>query len=150
MDVILLEKIRNLGTLGDKVQVKAGYARNFLIPQGKAVFATEQNLAEFAARKAELEQKALLALQAAQERAAEINALSVITLTARASEEGKLFGSIGVLDIVAAATANGVTIEKHQISLPQGPIHHVGEYNVDILLHSEVAARVTIAVVAEK
>ena len=115
MDVILLEKIRNLGTLGDKVEVKAGYARNFLIPQGKAVFATKENLAEFAARKAELEQKALLALQAAQERVAEINALSVITLTARASEEGKLFGSVGVLDIAAAVTANGVTIEKQQL-----------------------------------
>ncbi len=150
MEVILLQKIGHLGTLGDKVKVKAGYARNFLIPQGKAVFATEKNLAEFAVRKAELEQKAAATLHAAQQRAAEVNALSAITLTARATDEGKLFGSIGARDIAAAVTAKGVVIEKHQIDMPQGPIHEIGEYNVVVALHSEVTAKITIAVVVEE
>lgn len=150
MNVILLEKIRNLGTLGDKVNVKAGYARNFLIPQGKAVFATKENLAEFALRKAELERKAAEALQVAQQKAIEINALSAIKLTARTSDEGKLFGSIGLRDIATAVTASGVAIEKHQINVPQGSIHEIGEYDIDILLHTEVSTKVTIVVVAEK
>lgn len=150
MEVILLEKIRNLGGLGDKVKVKGGYARNFLIPEGKAVFATEENLAEFEARKAELEQKAAAELQAAQQRAEKVNALSAITLTALASDEGKLFGSIGVRDIADAIKAAGVEIEKNEISMPEGPIHTTGEYEIDVLLHSEVIAKVAVLIVAEK
>jgi len=149
MDVILLEKIRNLGALGDKVNVKSGYARNFLIPQGKAVFATTENIAEFGARKAELQKKATAELQAAEERAAEVNALAAITVTVRASEEGKLFGSINVRDIADAISAAGVVIEKHEVSMPEGPIHAIGEYQVDILLHSDVMAKATIIVAAE-
>ncbi len=150
MQVILLEKIRHLGSLGDQVKVKAGYARNFLIPQGKAVFASAENLAEFAARNAELEQKATMLLQAAQKKATEINALSTIMLTVHASEEGKLFGSIGVRDIVAAVSAKGVVLEKHQVKLPQGRIDEIGQYDVDISLHSDVTEKVTVALIANK
>ena len=150
MEIILLEKIRNLGGLGDKVRVKAGYARNFLIPEGKAVFATEENLADFEARKAELEQKATAELQMAQARAEKVNALAAITLTALASDEGKLFGSIGVRDIADAITAAGVAVEKNEISMPEGPIHTLGEYEVDVLLHSDVIAKIMVVIAAEK
>ena len=150
MEIILLEKIRNLGVLGDKANVKSGYARNFLIPQGKAVFATSANIAEFEARKAELETKATAELQAAEQRAAKINLLEVLTLTARASEEGKLFGSIGVRDIADAITAAGVAVEKHEVNMPQGPIHTLGEHQIDVLLHSDVLAKVSMMIVAEK
>ena len=150
MEIILLEKIRNLGGLGDKVRVKAGYARNFLIPQGKAVFATAENLADFEARKAELEQKAATELQVAQERAEKVNALAAITLTALASDEGKLFGSIGIRDIADAIVAAGVIVEKNEISMPEGPIHTLGEYEVDVLLHSDVIAKVAVVIAAEK
>ena len=150
MDIILLEKIRNLGALGDKVNVKSGYARNFLIPQGKAVFATVENIAEFEARKVELEKKAAVELQAAEARAAKVNALEPISLVARASEEGRLFGSIGVRDLADAITAAGVAVEKHEVSMPEGPIHEVGEYEVDVLLHSDVTGKVSVVVTAEK
>ena len=150
MDVILLEKIRNLGALGDKVNVKSGYARNFLIPQGKAVFATVENIAEFEARKAELEKKAAAELQAAEARAAKVNALEPISLVVRASEEGRLFGSIGVRDLADAITAAGVAVEKHEVSMPEGPIHEIGEYEVDVLLHSDVTGKVLAVVTAEQ
>lgn len=150
MQVILLDKIRNLGALGDTVNVKSGYARNFLIPQGKAVFATKENLAEFETRRAELEKAAAEALKVSQDRAAKIEALDAISLTAQASEEGKLFGSIGVKDIADAITAKGVEVSKHEISMPEGPIHSVGEFEVDVLLHSDVTAKVNVVVTAEE
>ena len=149
MEIILQEKIRNLGSLGDVVNVKSGYARNFLIPQGKAVFATEANKADFEARKAELEKAAAEVLKAAEARAAKINALAALALTAQASEEGKLFGSIAIKDIADALVAAGVDVNKNEISMPEGPIHNVGESEVDVLLHSDVIAKVQVVVTAE-
>lgn len=150
MQVILLDKIRNLGALGDTVNVKSGYARNFLVPHGKAVFATKENVIAFEARKAELEKAAAVVLQAAQARADKINALAVFALTAQASEEGKLFGSIGVTDVANAITAKGVEVSKNEISMPEGPIHSVGEFQVDVLLHSDVIAKVDLVITAEE
>jgi large subunit ribosomal protein L9 len=149
MEIILQEKIRNLGSLGDVVNVKSGYARNFLIPQGKAVFATEANKADFEARKAELEKAAAIVLKAAEARAKAISAVGTITLTAQASEEGKLFGSIGIKDIADAITAAGAEVTKNEISMPEGPIHDIGECEVDVLLHSDVIAKVSVTVNAE-
>ena len=150
MQVILLDKIRNLGALGDTVNVKSGYARNFLIPHGKAVFATKENIVEFEARKVELEKAAAIVLQAAQARADKINALDVFAIAVQASEEGKLFGSIGVQAIADAITAKGVEVSKNEISMPEGPIHSVGEFQVDVLLHSDVIAKVDLVVTAEE
>lgn len=150
MQVILLDKIRNLGTLGDTVKVKSGYARNFLIPHGKAVFATKENIVEFEARKAELEKAAAEVLAAAEARAAKINALDTFAMAVQASEEGKLFGSIGLKDIADAVTAKGVEISKNEVSMPEGPIHSVGEYQVDVLLHSDVVAKVDLVITAEE
>lgn len=114
MDVILLEKVRNLGVLGDKVKVKSGFARNFLIPQGKAVYATDTNLKKFEARRAELEKSAGERLIAAEAKQKQLAALGVITIEAKAGEEGKLFGSVGTRDIAAAVTAAGVPLEKEK------------------------------------
>jgi large subunit ribosomal protein L9 len=150
MQVILCEKIRNLGNLGDTVNVKAGYARNFLVPKAKAVFATKENIATFQARKAALEQAAAEILKAAQVRAEKINGLGTITLSALASEEGKLFGSISVREISDAVTAAGAVIEKNEVDMPLGPIHNVGEYDVDILLHTDVVAKVHVVIVAQE
>jgi large subunit ribosomal protein L9 len=149
MQVILLEKIRNLGNLGDKVQVKPGYARNFLVPYDKAVFATRANIAEFEVRKAELEKAAAEVLAAAEKRATGINALAALALTVQASEEGKLFGSIGLREISDAVIAAGIEVNKNEISMPEGPIHEVGEYEVDVLLHTDVVAKVQVVVTAE-
>jgi large subunit ribosomal protein L9 len=150
MEIILLEKVRNLGKLGDKLNVKSGYARNFLIPEGKAVFATKANIEAFEARKAELEKVQAENLKAAQARADKVNALGVITIASAAGEEGKLFGSIGVRDIAEAVTTAGLELERSEVSLPEGPIRALGEYEIDILLHSDVVAKVKIAVVAEQ
>ena len=149
MEVILLESIGNLGGLGDKVSVKAGYGRNFLIPQGKAVPATEANIAEFEARRAELERAAAETLAAAQSRAEAISELQLITIEANAGEEGKLFGSIGTRDIADAVTAAGCEIDKAEVRLPEGALREVGEYSVAIQLHPEVMTEVAIAVVPE-
>ena len=145
MDVILLERVQNLGDLGDKVKVAAGYGRNFLVPQGKAVAATAQNLEAFEARRAELEQEATTKLQAAQQRADKINEL-VVSLTAKASEEGKLYGSIGTLDIARAVTDAGAEICKSEVVLPEGALHTAGEFDVEIRLHGDVSATVKIIV----
>ncbi|MEK9542513.1 MAG: 50S ribosomal protein L9 [Luminiphilus sp.] len=148
MEVILLENVGNLGSLGDKVDVKSGYGRNFLIPQGKAVPATEDNVAKFEARRAELEAAAQAALAAAEQRAAAIEALASVSIEATAGEEGKLFGSVGTRDISEAITAAGVEIDKSEVRLPEGVIRELGEYEVMLQLHGNVAASIAVAVVA--
>ncbi|PLW81761.1 50S ribosomal protein L9 [Kineobactrum sediminis] len=149
MEVILLENIGNLGDLGDKVDVKAGYGRNFLIPQGKAVPATRFNVAEFEARRAELEAAAAAALAEAQKRADALNALEPIVIGANAGEEGKLFGSVGTRDIAEAITAAGCEVDKSEVRLPEGALRDLGEYEVFIQVHGDVTAAVTVAVVPE-
>lgn len=149
MEVILLENIGNLGGLGDKVSVKPGYGRNFLIPQGKAVPATDANVAEFEARRAELERAAAEALTAAQSRAEGLAGLGVITIEANAGEEGKLFGSIGTRDIADAVTAAGCEIDKAEVRLPDGALRETGEFSVAIQVHPDVTTELTIAVVPE-
>ncbi len=149
MEVILLEKVANLGNLGDKVNVRPGYGRNFLVPNKKAVLATKDNLAMFEERRAELEKAAAEALAAAQARAEQILALASITITANASEEGKLFGSVAVSDIAKAVTDAGVEISKQEVSMPEGPIHVIGEYEITIRVHSDVAQSIKVVVEAE-
>lgn len=147
MEVILLEKIANLGNLGDKVAVKAGYARNFLLPFGKATPATADNVAAFEARRAELEKIAAEKKAEAEARAAKLADLTV-TIAANAGEEGKLFGSIGTRDIADAVTAAGVAIEKSEVRLPDGALRTVGEFDIDVQLHTDVDATVKLGVVA--
>jgi large subunit ribosomal protein L9 len=148
MEVILLEKIANLGNLGDKVIIKSGYGRNYLVPQGKAVPATATKIAEFEARRAELEKAAAEKLSAAQKLGNELNKL-LIVITQKAGDEGRLFGSVGTHNIAEAITVAGIAIEKHQIRLPNGAIRHIGEYPIDINLHSDVIVTLTIKVAAE-
>ena len=147
MEVILLEKIANLGNLGDKVAVKAGYARNFLLPFGKATPATADNVAAFEARRAELEKIAAEKKAEAEARAAKLADLTV-TIAANAGEEGKLFGSIGTRDIADAVTAAGVAIKKSEVRLPDGALRTVGEFDIDVQLHTDVDATVKLVVVA--
>ncbi|WP_286810572.1 50S ribosomal protein L9, partial [Marinobacter sp. UBA2678] len=144
MDVILLEKVANLGSLGDKVKVKAGYGRNFLLPYGKAVAATADNLKAFEERRAELEKAAAEKLSAAQARGEALEGASV-TITSKAGEEGKLFGSIGVRDIADAITAAGTDVEKSEVRLPEGPLRVVGEYEIELQLHSDVTVHINLA-----
>jgi len=148
MEVILLEKIGKLGGLGDKVSVKAGFGRNYLIPQGKAVSATEANMARFEERRAELEKEAADKLASAAARGAALEGLN-ITIAANAGDEGKLFGSIGSKDIADAITAAGTEVEKSEVRLPNGVIRTIGEFEIDVQLHAEVTATVTLTVVAE-
>ncbi|WP_373084719.1 50S ribosomal protein L9 [Zhongshania sp.] len=148
MQVILLEKIGKLGNLGDQVNVKGGYGRNFLIPFGKAVPATKTNVAEFEARRADLEAAAAEKRSVADARATKLAALSV-TIEANAGDGGKLFGSIGTRDIADAVTAAGVELNKSEVRMPEGPIRDLGTYDVAIQLHSDVVQTVSIAVVAE-
>lgn len=147
MQVILLDKIAHLGTLGDQVNVKSGYARNFLIPQGKAVMATKANVEMFAARRAELEAKVAEQLAAAQARADKINAIEAVVIEAKAGDEGKLFGSVGTRDIADAITAAGVEVTKSEVRLPEGVLRNLGEFDIQIQLHSEVFANVNLQVV---
>jgi large subunit ribosomal protein L9 len=149
MEVILLENISNLGGLGDRVDVKAGFGRNFLIPQGKAVPATEANVAQFETRRSELEAAAAELLAAAESRAAAINELQLVTIEANAGEEGKLFGSIGTRDIAEAITAAGCDVDKAEVRLPEGALRDIGEYEVAVQVHGDVTASVAIAVVPE-
>lgn len=149
MEVILLEKVVNLGNLGDKVNVKPGYGRNFLIPTGKAVMATEENVAAFEARRAELEAKAAEQLSAAQARAEKLAALETVTIGANAGDEGKLFGSVTAADVADAITAAGAEVNKSEVKMPEGPIRQIGEYSIDVQLHTDVMQAVTVAVVAE-
>lgn len=148
MEVILLEKIAKLGDLGDKVSVKSGFGRNFLIPYGKAVPCTEANLADFEARRADLEAAAAAALTDAQQRAEALEGHKV-TITANAGDEGKLFGSIGTRDIADALTAAGKEVVKAEVSMPTGLIREIGDYEIALQLHSDVSVTVTVAVVAE-
>ncbi len=148
MEVILLEKIANLGNLGDKVAIKKGYGRNYLIPQGKAVIATATKIAEFEARRAELEKAAAEKLLAAQSRAATLAKLNVV-ITHKAGDEGRLFGSVGTQAIVEAIAKAGESVEKHEVRLPHGAIRHIGEHDVTLHLHTDVDATVVIKIVAE-
>ncbi len=148
MEVILLEKIRNLGALGDQVRVKNGYARNYLIPYGKAVIANEQNKAEFEARRAELERQQQDALARAQARAETIDG-ATIQMSVRASEEGKLFGSVSTRDIAEAMKAAGYEVSRSEIQLSSGPIKEVGDFEITVGLHPEVTVKVTVSVSPE-
>jgi len=149
MQVILLDNVGSLGGLGDRVDVKPGYGRNFLIPQGKAVPATPENVEKFEARRAELEAAVAATLEAAQKRAEGIQALDQLQIAATAGEEGKLFGSIGTRDIAEALTAAGCETDKSEVRLPDGAIRELGEYEIMIQLHAEVATTANIAIVAE-
>ncbi len=149
MEVILLENISNLGSLGDRVNVKAGFGRNYLVPQGKAVPATAGNIAAFEERRAELEAAAAATLAAAQLRADAINALGLISIAANAGEEGKLFGSVGTRDIAEAVTAAGCEVDKSEVRLPEGVLRELGEYEITIQVHGDVFADVAIAVIPE-
>ncbi|MDX1800116.1 MAG: 50S ribosomal protein L9 [Marinobacter sp.] len=148
MEVILLEKVANLGSLGDKVKVKAGYGRNFLVPYGKAVPATADNLKAFEARRAELEKAAADKLTSAQARAEALNGAS-FTISSKAGDEGKLFGSIGVRDIADAVSTSGTEVEKSEVRLPEGPLRAVGEYDIELQLHSDVSVEIKLTVVAD-
>jgi len=148
MEVILLERVANLGDLGDKVSVKSGYGRNYLMPQQKAVPATKDNIASFEVRRVELQKLADARLAAATVRGAKISALEV-TITAKAGDEGKLFGSITVRDIVDAVLAKGVEIEKSEVRMPGGPIRDLGEHDVDVHLHTEVNVILKVGIIAE-
>jgi large subunit ribosomal protein L9 len=148
MQVILLEKVANLGDLGDQVKVRAGYGRNFLIPQKKAVPATKLNIEKFEARRAELEQAAAETLAAAQARAGEIQAVGTITLARNAGEEGKLFGSVGPGDIAEALTQAGAAVEKREVIMPDGPLHSLGQFVVQVRTHTDVMLDVTVVIQA--
>ena len=148
MNVILLEKVQNLGDLGEQVSVKAGYGRNFLIPQGKAVSATKDNVVKFEERRAELEKTAAEKLAAAEARKTAIEALE-ITIAQQAGDEGKLFGSIGTNDIAEAITTAGADVSKAEVRLSEGALRHTGDYEVSVELHSDVVAVIKLSVVAE-
>ena len=148
MELILLQKVTNLGGLGDKVTVKPGYGRNFLVPQGKAVPATAANLAEFEAKRAEYEAKAKAVHDEAEGRAAKLEGASV-TITANAATEGKLFGSVGPRDIADAFTAAGLPLEKSEVIMGEGALRNVGEYEIVVKLHADVQTTVKVVVQAE-
>jgi large subunit ribosomal protein L9 len=145
MQVILLEKVRNLGDLGETVNVKAGYSRNYLIPQGKAVFASEANKCVFESRREELEEKAASRVKEANARLKKLEVLS-LCLDVLSSDEGKLYGSIGPNEIVKAILSEGVTLEKHEVVMPLGPIREVGEHLIEIQLHSDVVYSMSVQV----
>lgn len=148
MDIILLENVRNLGTLGQQVSVKAGYGRNFLIPSGKAVPATVANIKVFNERRAEFEQKNAEKLTAALARGEQLSQLTV-AVAAKSGDEGKLFGSVGTRDIADAITAAGVVVDKNEVRLPDGALRYLGEYEIDVQLHPEVTIVAKITVVAQ-
>ena len=148
MELILLEKVQNLGDLGDKVKVKPGYGRNYLVPSGKAVPATKANLEDFEKRRAELEKAAMKKLSSAEERLAALDGFE-ITLTANASEEGKLYGSIGPREIADAVTEAGPKLEKSEVIMGEGPIRYTGEHEVLVQLHADVETHVKVTVNAE-
>ena len=148
MEIILLEKIDNLGAMGDKVNVNPGFARNYLVPKGKAKPATAENIAEFEARRAELEQAAAVALAAAEARRDQLDG-KTINITAKAGEEGKLFGSVGTSDIAEAVKDAGVDIERNVIRLPDGAFRQAGEFEVLVHLHTDVNATIKLTITAE-
>lgn len=148
MELILLEKVENLGNIGDRVKVRSGYGRNYLLPQGKATVATAENIALFEARRAELEAKQAEELHAAQARAAELQQLK-ITIKTRAGTEGKLFGSLGTIDIAEACTEAGVPVQRSEVRMPLGPIRVLGEHEVELHLHTDVNVTIAVMVVGE-
>ena len=149
MNVILLEPMANLGDLGDEVSVKAGFARNFLLPQGKAALATKENVKEFEARRAELEKAAAAELKAAQDRAKLVEGMDLV-IPANVGSEGKLFGSVGPIDISDAFSKVGVEIARAEVRMPDGPIHEVGDFVIGLHLHPEVDVDVNVKVVPEE
>lgn len=148
MNVILLEKVHNLGELGEKVNVKAGHGRNFLIPKGKAVSATPANVAKFEARRAELEKLAVDKLEAAEARKAKLGDMQ-ISIAHKAGEEGKLFGSVGTADIVQAINDAGGDVAKSEVRLPEGALRNVGDYDIDVELYSDVIVTLKLSIIPE-
>jgi large subunit ribosomal protein L9 len=149
MDVILLQKVANLGNIGDRVKVRSGFGRNFLLPQGKATLATADNVARFEARRAELERIAHEQLISAQRRAEDMKEFR-LTITAKAGTEGKLFGSIGTSDIAEACTRAGHEVTRSEVRLPNGPLRTVGEHAVDLHLHADVDVQLPVVIIAEE
>ena len=149
MDVILLTKVANLGDIGDRVKVKSGYGRNFLLPEGKATLATPANVAKFEARRSELEKIAKEQLAAAQARAAALEGFT-LRIAAKAGSEGKLFGSVGTTDIADACTAQGHKVSRSEVRLPNGPIRAVGDYQVVLHLHTDIDVQLPVTITAEE
>jgi large subunit ribosomal protein L9 len=149
MDVILLEKVANLGNLGDRVAVRSGYARNFLLPKGKATLATPANVAKFEARRAELEKVARDQLSDAESRKAKFEGFK-LTITSKAGSEGKLFGSIGTSDIAEAATAAGQKLARSEVRMPNGPLRSVGDHTVVVHLHTDINIELPVSIVADE
>jgi len=147
MEIILLEKVDNVGGIGDRVRVKSGYARNYLIPHGKATLATAANIAKFESRRADLEAKAAAELAAAQARAKKLEGL-VLKIEMQAGAEGKLFGSVGTVDIAEAIGKRGVEVERSEIRLREGPLRVVGEHHIDLHLHTDVNVEITVVIEA--
>lgn len=149
MEVILLQKVANLGNIGDRVKVKSGFGRNFLLPQGKATLATADNVARFEVRRAELEHAARQHLSSAEERAAAMKEFKLV-IPAKAGTEGKLFGSIGTSDIAEAATRAGFNVQRSEVRLPNGALRTVGEHSVTLHLHADVDVPLAVTIVAEE
>jgi large subunit ribosomal protein L9 len=149
MEVILLQKVANLGNIGDRVKVRSGFGRNFLLPQGKATLATPDNVARFEERRAELERAAREHLSSAEERAAAMKDFK-LTIRAKAGTEGKLFGSIGTSDIAEACTRDGFKVERSEVRLPNGPLRMVGEHTVNLHLHADIDVPLHVTIVAEE
>lgn len=149
MEIILMQKVANLGNIGDKVKVKAGYGRNYLLPQGKATLATPENVAKFEARRAEFEKAAKEELASAQSRAAKLEGFK-LSLTAKAGGEGKLFGSVGNSDIVEALKKAGHTVERAEVRMPNGPIRQAGEHVVQLHLHTDVNVDLPVVIIGEE
>jgi large subunit ribosomal protein L9 len=149
MEIILLQKVANLGKIGDRVKVKSGYGRNFLLPQGKATLATADNIAKFEARRAEFEKAAREELTAAQGRAAKLQNLK-LSITAKAGGEGKLFGSVGTSDVAEALKKAGHAVERAEVRLPQGPIRQAGEHTIQVHLHTDVTVDVPLTIIPEE
>jgi large subunit ribosomal protein L9 len=149
MDIILLQKVANLGNIGDRVKVKSGYGRNFLLPKGKATLATPENVAKFEARRAEFEKTARGELESAQSRAKKLEGFK-LTLTAKAGGEGKLFGSVGTADIAEGVKKAGHDVERAEVRLPNGPIRLAGEHTVQLHLHTDVTVDLPVVIVGEE
>jgi len=149
MEIILLQKIENVGAIGDRVRVKSGFARNYLIPQGKATLATAENIAKFEVRRAEIEAKAAAELGVAQARAKKLEGL-VLKITMQAGSEGKLFGSVGTVDIAEAIGKHGVAVERSEVRLPDGPLRTAGDHDIELHLHTDVNVPVKVVIVAEE
>ena len=150
MEIMLLENIHKLGRIGERVKVKSGFARNYLLPQGKALIVNEKNIIALEARRAELEKLSEQVREKSKLRAQAIEALGKITVLARVSSEDKLYGSVSVLDIVQAFVKAGITVEKKEVCMPEGPIHHLGEYKIDLQFEGDVVVPVDVQVVSEE